>query len=133
MGNRSNIAIHYGTRKVGKEEIPQRVYIYSHWMGTDIAICLRDACASREGKNRFGDEAYFARIVFDRVIGDDQGGETGFGLAPFETDNEHPVLVTDSLHVWIEGREGARVTCEEFGRFTNEQAVAFMGGGEDDD
>jgi hypothetical protein len=137
MGDRSNIAIHYGSRKVGKEEIPQRVYIYTHWMGTDIAIRLRDACASKEGRNRFGDEFYFARIIFDRVVGDDQGGELGFGLGPTIGDNEHNVLVTDSTHVWVEtegGTEvGQKVSCVEFGTYTNEQAVAFMEAGEERD
>lgn len=91
MGDRGNIVI---------QEAPgKRVYLYTHWSGSDIAKTAKRALAR---KQRWNDPAYLARIVFCEMIGhDDVGalqGETGFGISTGLCDNEHPILVVDVEH-----------------------------------
>lgn len=128
MGDRSNVVVDFGRKGPAKTS---RVYIYSHWAGTRVALNLRDACKAGV---RTTDDSYFARILFDRIIGKSQGEEIGHGLSPFITDNEHDVLVVNCNigKVWAETPEGEPIpgrewTIKEFGELDDKAARAAMG------
>lgn len=87
MGDRGNIVIDYGKGK--------KIYFYTHWKGSDIRAILYRALAR---KQRWDDPAYLARIIFSELIRGDEGGETGYGIAPYEIDNEHPLLIVDTVN-----------------------------------
>lgn len=86
MGDRGNIVMQYN----GKKE--QRIYFYGHWSGCDMPGILQGALKKRV---RWDDDSYLSRIVFDALTKGRQGEETGFGISPFITDNEHDLLVVD--------------------------------------
>lgn len=94
MGDRGNIAIR---QRLSKEYI----YLYTHWEGSELPETLQTALASPEGRGRWTDEAYLARIIFDHMTGL-AGGETGFGISTSPPDNEHPFLVVDCARQVVE-------------------------------
>lgn len=84
MGDRSNIKVRY---RDGRS-----VYFYGHWMGEDNIKIVQEAL---DENRRVEDEAYFARILFSKMIEHDVQGETGFGISPYVVDNQYPVVVVD--------------------------------------
>lgn len=95
MGDRGNIAI---------VDQGQRVYLYTHWHGSEIKAITKQALAR---KQRWGDAPYLARIVFQTMLAGDDG-ETGFGISTCIGDNEYPVVVIDcdAQAVHLEGENG---------------------------
>ena len=53
------------------------VYLYTHWGGSRLIDDVKDALRKRW---RWSDEEYLARIIFDVMIGGEQGSETGYGI-----------------------------------------------------
>jgi len=87
MGARSNIAIKYSTG--------DSVYLYGHWLGEDNQKIVEEAIAS---SGRVSDEAYFTRVLFCKMLGDnlqDWRGENGYGISPYVVDNEYPIVWVD--------------------------------------
>ncbi len=103
MGDRGNIVI----KQFGSDE---RVYLYTHWRGTELPTILRDALASEAGRRRWNDNVYLARIIFTEMQRNARDPELGFGISTRLTDNEHPILVVD-----CEARE-VRVEADPDGR-----------------
>lgn len=69
------------------------IYLYTHSGGSGLPDIVRESLV--RGEERWGDEAYFARVLFSDLI---QGAErelTGFGITTYLTDNEHPIVVVD--------------------------------------
>jgi hypothetical protein len=89
MGDRANVVIRDSYRPNNNPR--EAVFLYSHWGGTDLPEIVREALA--EARNRWNDESYLARMIFDRMIGDEQGDETGFGISTRLTDNEYDLIV----------------------------------------
>ena len=87
MGDRGNIAVIQSDN--------QQVWFYGHWSGWRMPAVLQHAI--REGKGRWNDESYFARIVFCRLVPPDKHyyQETSFGISTRMQDNEHPIVVAD--------------------------------------
>ena len=85
MGDRGNIVVDFGDR--GK------IYLYTHSTGSDIGQILQDALNSPEGIARAHDESYLTRILFNHLTKDAYSPETGYGIAPYAPDNEHPLLI----------------------------------------
>jgi hypothetical protein len=83
MGDRGNIVI---------EDSGERVYLYTHWKGSDIGLIVSKALARRQ---RWDDPPYLACIIFDELTDGQKSGETGYGISSRLGDNEHPVLVVD--------------------------------------
>jgi hypothetical protein len=84
MGDRGQIAVVQGEGAV---------YLYSHWGGSELAEVLRNALAR---KQRWDDEEYLTRIIFDTMTSGDQGAETGAGIGlQIHGDIEHALLVVD--------------------------------------
>ena len=52
-------------------------FLYTHWGSGEIVDDVRKALSRRQ---RWGDPEYLARIIFDQMVGSQQGTETGFGI-----------------------------------------------------
>jgi hypothetical protein len=92
MGDRSNIAVTYSTGDT--------VYLYGHWMGTDNIDIVERAVGRGIVSGRIADEAYFVRMLFCEMLGDDASawrGETGYGIAPYMVDNDYGNRV-----IWVD-------------------------------
>lgn len=85
MGDRGNIIIRYSN---GKD-----IYFYTHWRGSEMRGILASALA--RGTDRWSDESYLARIIFCELVKGQEMDTTGFGIAPYEIDNEHQHLIVD--------------------------------------
>lgn len=83
MGDRGNIRVASGDGFV---------YLYSHWGGSELPVTLKEALAREQ---RWNEESYLARIIFDTMTFGEQGSETGYGIATYAPDSEHPVLTVD--------------------------------------
>ena len=86
MGDRANV-------NVKASEDDKGVFLYTHWSGTELPVILKRALAKRW---RWGDDQYLARIIFDEMIGDRQGNETGYGISSYCGDGNSRVLVVDT-------------------------------------
>lgn len=101
MGDRANVFIkQYGFDPATKKHglLPHGIYIYTHWSGYELPKLLQDGL--KKGKERWDDDSYLARIVFQTILGKDDG-VTGFGLSLTPGDNEYPVLVLDPKEQYI--------------------------------
>lgn len=109
MGDRGNIVI--------QDSSGRRVYLYTHWRGSDIPELAKEALRKRW---RWDDPAYLARIVFDVMTEGQHDQEAGFGISAKIEDNENPILVIDcgNAEVFYEDgngvRQGAPVSFEDF-------------------
>lgn len=81
MGDRGNIVMEYGDGK--------QIYFYTHWRGSEIAAVLTRAL---QRKQRWNDPSYLARIIFCELVRGEESNETGYGISPYLTDNEHDLL-----------------------------------------
>lgn len=86
MGDRAQVAI---KSKDGK------VYLYGHWMGSEIYAAAGQAL--KDAPDRHEDSDYLARIVFCRMLpAKALKEETGFGIGlRAMMDVEHPIAVLD--------------------------------------
>lgn len=82
MGDRGNVEMVYEGEK--------KIYLYTHWNGSELPGIVRSALI--RGKDRWDDPAYLARIIFCEMIQDSVLDETGYGIAPYMLDNQHPVI-----------------------------------------
>lgn len=82
------------------------VYLYTHNNGGGLARLVRDVCASAAGQSRKQDSEYLARIIFSRMIRDDIGGETGFGIGTSQHgDLDNPLIVVNCDAGTIDGEK----------------------------
>lgn len=95
MGDRANIVVR--DRYVKDPGDREAVVLYSHWGGYEMPETLRKALARRQ---RWDDESYLARIIFDTMTEGDHGSETGYGISTRMPDNEYDLLVLDSERVY---------------------------------
>lgn len=120
MGDRSNVVI----ETKYNDEKSERVYLYAHWSGTSVLESVLHGLRS----NRADDPPYLARIIFDHMIRNDHGSETGFGISASITDNEHPILVVTSdwsnTTVHFEDASGERIVEPiDYKKFLDAQAL----------
>ena len=96
MGDRGNICM--------EQEDGAKIYFYGHWAGDGLFEVLKSAL--KKGESRWDDEMYMARIVFCEMVKDDDG-ISGYGIATYVGDNQHPVFVVNSSKqtVSIEGTD----------------------------
>ena len=97
MGDRANIVIRDNWS--GDLHDKEAVFLYSHWGGTELPDVLRQGLIN--GRGRWDDVSYLARILFDAMIGDSQGEETGYGISTRLTDNEYDLLVLSDQRVYV--------------------------------
>lgn len=84
MGERANVVI--------QSYNESRTYLYSHWDGEGVLAPAIKGLKS----GRVGDPQYLARIVFENMILEDIGSETGYGISAALADNSYPLLVIDA-------------------------------------
>lgn len=89
MGDRGNIVI-----ITEKDTIHNQVWFYTHWAGSEIGDIAKAGLMAAKNENRWKDEAYLARIVFNALQGDDRSG-LGFGISTRMQDNGHDIVVID--------------------------------------
>ena len=53
------------------------VFLYTHWGATELIQQVHTALSK---KWRWDDDEYLTRIIFDVMIGNEQGSETGYGI-----------------------------------------------------
>lgn len=81
MGDRGNIII----RTEGNPDL----YLYTHWSGSLLHEVAQRALRVRE---RWDDDQYLARIVFQEMLDGDEG-TTGFGISTYQPDGEDRVVL----------------------------------------
>lgn len=94
MGDRANVVVR---DDFSEQTDREAVFLYGHWSGYDLPETLREALLV--APDRWTDSAYLARVVFDRMVGESQGGSTGFGISTRPPDNEYDFLVLHKGHV----------------------------------
>lgn len=117
MGDRGQVKI-----LMGGDTAP--VFLYAHWGGEDL---WRDVQTALKLKERWEDEEYLARIIFQGMLAGDDG-TTGYGISTtMHGDIEHPIPEIDCDKQIIkvltrDGKEtGLQYTMEEFVKLTKEQ------------
>jgi hypothetical protein len=84
MGDRANVAILY--------EWGGCVCFYTHWRGAKLPALIQRALKNRQ---RWDDDTYLARIIFDTMTHGYSDKFAGFGISPTILDNEYPIIVID--------------------------------------
>jgi hypothetical protein len=87
VGDRGNVTIDFESPTA---KIPDLVYLYTHWSGSDLPRIV--AAALARGRERWDDDAYLARIIFSEMTKGQEGETTGFGISTTEMDNENPIV-----------------------------------------
>jgi hypothetical protein len=67
--------------KITEYENEPSVYLYSHWGADSIEDDVKDALKRRW---RWSDYEYLTRIIYDVMVGDESGTETGYGISTSE-------------------------------------------------
>ena len=88
MGDRGNIVLRYEENGEG----PKDIYLYTHWGGSELPTTLQTAL---NRKLRWDDSSYLGRIIFNGLTKGQEDGETGYGISPTVTDNEHDFLMVE--------------------------------------
>lgn len=89
------------------------VYLYTHW-GSRL---LKNKVAKALNKRwRWNDISYLTRIIFEEMVENEQGTETGFGISTTSAgDAEYTIHILPGNKVEIVGEEqGYEKTFEEF-------------------
>ena len=107
MGDRANVLVTDGE---------SRVYLYTHWAGTELPGVVRDALARRE---RWNDGPYLTRIIFGQMVGTaDVMGETGYGISSVVGDGDNRIIVVDvdnqSVKIRISDMDVLSMTFDDF-------------------
>jgi len=89
MGDRANVYI--------KDDVnsQQGIYLYTHYDGHDLPTIVKNALA--RGKSWWYDVAYLTRIIFCEMTYNDNSGLTGYGISVSMQDNQHPIIVIDTI------------------------------------
>lgn len=95
MGDRRNVELTYDGGK--------RIYLYTHWDGTLLPFTVAEALDSLEGRSRWDDDAYLARIIFEHMIRKGESKETGYGISPDICDMDAPHIRIDLKHQTVDG------------------------------
>ncbi len=108
MGDRSNVKLVY----TDEAEEQEQLYVYSHWAGMEMPGVAKQVMDGPAFRARLGDSPYLGRIFISQYIELHQATleEAGFGVSPWEIDNEHPILEI-ALHLNEGGWrwEGAKI------------------------
>lgn len=118
MGDRANIVV---------AQNGGRIYLYSHWSGYRLPVDLRDALKRHE---RWDDETYLTRIIFDQMTAGCHGEPDGFGIGVALEDNEYNFLVVNcgaqTVTAEVPGGEVlGMVTFDAYASLTDDEADAF--------
>lgn len=87
MGDRANVVI---PQEVGEDS---NVYLYTHWAGTELPATVQTALARRE---RWDDQQYLTRIIFEEMIKPALGHPTGYGITAWLGDGATRLVYVDT-------------------------------------
>jgi hypothetical protein len=96
MGDRGNIIMNM--------EDGNKIYLYTHWGGHGLKDTLKSAL--ERGRDRWNDEQYLSRIIFNEMTKGREMDLTGYGISTYECDNENERLFVDVKNqtVTVEGK-----------------------------
>lgn len=57
------------------------VYLYTHWGGSEMRDSITTGLTRAFEGDRWNDDEYLTRILFDAIKGDDVTSTTGFGIS----------------------------------------------------
>jgi hypothetical protein len=119
MGDRGNIIIKDNASDVTKtiedaEMFPHPLYCYTHWTGSNLPGIVKNALKRAQKAGRLSNPAYLARILFCEMVGDDNEGETGYGLSTSEGDGGTEVHVDPANSKVRIGEDGPWLTFKVF-------------------
>ncbi len=97
MGDRANIHCYDGDKNTG-------VFLYTHWKGLD-ACKIAVAKSLARARDRWNDDQYMNRVIFQELIGDDNG-ITGFGITSDVRDGEDRVMEVNYMLKEVTTDEG---------------------------
>lgn len=134
MGDRANVRFIYDYPKGGlaegerrqRSELPddpdQRadIFFYTHWGGSELPRTVAEAL--KRGTGRWDDEAYLARIIFSEMVKDEVLQETGYGIAPYQPDNEHSIVEVDARLKTVNGVPFDQFITDPYAPFGGEEA-----------
>jgi hypothetical protein len=94
------------------------VYLYTHWDAYKLPKLVQEAIQKHW---RWDDPEYLARIIFDVMVGDDQGDETGYGISSSQHGDVWRVVEVDCANDTIRVVDrGTAVYSNTFRRFTED-------------
>lgn len=97
MGDKATVGLVLGQPQLPPDTPPTITYVYSHWHGSDLP--QRVAQGLWDGRPRWGEPAYMARILIVAMLADDYHEIDGFGLShvPYgiPADANRPLLLVD--------------------------------------
>jgi len=71
------------------------VYLYTHWGSGTLK---KDVARALKKKWRWDDVEYLTRIIFDEMVGKEQGEETGYGIGTnVAGDAEYIIHISNNL------------------------------------
>lgn len=110
MGDRGNIVL---TEQGGN------VYLYSHWMGSDLPALARKGLAKAKRGGRLDDSQYCGRIVTDVFLKAHADSPfTGAGVSGVQGDGGDTVVIdydSGEVHVWDDDTDDhISMTFDEF-------------------
>ncbi len=92
MGERNNIKLRFScSQDESKDDLGNSteerdfIYLYSHWGSPSLAGIVQTALLRNQ---RWADESYLARIIISEFLRGHEDEETGFGIAPYEADQD---------------------------------------------
>ncbi len=95
MGDRANVKLIYDDVENDVPSAP--LYVYTHWSGTEMPKTAKEVLDSPEFRSNVGDPPYAGRVFITRFM--EAFGATmeskGYGVSPYESDNNHPILEVD--------------------------------------
>ncbi len=104
MGDKANVVV--------KFENNQYVWFYTHWGGWSIPRSVQKALQRKE---RWGDDAYLARIIFCTVCPEStHNDETGFGISASMCDNEYRVVLVNTVEQTVSFHTESRARKNDF-------------------
>ena len=93
MGDRANVYIHENGRP--------GVYLYTHWDGAMLPRLVKNSLQTDRAQNRLTDTAYLTRIVFEDIISNSLGEETGYGVSAEVQDGDDRIVDIDTYNCII--------------------------------
>jgi hypothetical protein len=116
MGERGNICV---------RQRDGEVWFYTHWYGNQTFKAVCNALAKRE---RWDDESYLARIIFDSLLAlsPQRDETTGFGIGLYEMDPNYPPVYVDVGRKLVI-KDGLQWTFQECAKMVNQQQVKHGG------
>jgi hypothetical protein len=111
MGDRGNIVITQHPWPDGGTD--GAIYLYTHDGGSWIAQTVQ--CALRRGSDRWDDEPYLGRIIFNELTAGVELDTMSYGVSTYLTDNEHDLIVVDTAAQTVSIQEEGGAVKSTFG------------------